>query len=90
MHSNYSRVYLIGENMHSQNSSSPFNLNPGLMILEQYGNRISHRVFYLNEQIKPIGKIKIVVPEGPDSPSILMDSAIAFYPEWFKECRALP
>ena len=65
-------------------------MNAAFIILEQQGNRISHQVFYLREGIKPIGNIKKVVPASPDSNSLLMDSVIAFYPEWFSKCKSLP
>ena len=86
----YSKVYLVGEHNEAPDSPFPPYINPKFILLEQHGNRISLQVFYLDSNVKPIGNIRLVVPEGPGSPSAVMDAVIAFYPEWFAECKTLP
>lgn len=85
----YSKVYLVGEHIEAPNSPFPPYINPKFIILEQQGNRTSLQVFYLDTNVKPIGNIRRVVPGEPDSPTAVMDAVIAFYPEWFAECKSL-
>ena len=35
------------------------------------------------------GKIKVIVPEGPDHPNALLDACLAFYPRAFAECASI-
>jgi len=44
---------------------------------------------YFDSRIKPIGNIKVVVPEGPDHPNALLDACLAFYPEVFAQCPSM-
>ena len=87
MSSFYSTAYLVGDPIDSDFFGS--NLNPKLLILQHENNRIAMQVFYLDENVKPISNIRTVVPESPESPYILLDSAIAFYPEFFRKCTFL-
>lgn len=59
------------------------------MILQQEGNRVSLKVFYLDDKIRPISNIKTVVSESPENPYTLLDASIAFYPQFFKDCASL-
>jgi hypothetical protein len=37
----------------------------------------------------PIGKIKVIVPEGPNHPNALLDACLAFYPSEFAQCGSM-
>lgn len=44
---------------------------------------------YFDRSIKPIGKLRVIVPAGPDQPDSLLDACIAFCPRHFSECPSL-
>ena len=44
---------------------------------------------YIDNNIRPIGKIKSLVPEGPDHPNALLDACLAFYPSAFAHCASM-
>ena len=87
MPSFYSKVFLVGEPIDNEFFGS--DISPNFMFLQQEGNRISLQVFFLDDKIKPISKIRTVVPESPESPYALLDASIAFYPQFFKDCASL-
>ncbi|MFG1545891.1 MAG: hypothetical protein AAE976_05255 [Thermoplasmataceae archaeon] len=87
MPSYYTTAYLIGEPVDSDFFGS--GLMPKILILQHEGDRPSLQAFYLDEYAKPISNVRTVVPEYPESPYMLMDSVIAFYPEFFSECTSI-
>lgn len=46
-------------------------------------------VNYFDESIKPLGKIKVIVPARPDDENSLLDACLAFYPQRFADCLSL-
>ncbi len=44
---------------------------------------------YFDRTIKPIGKLRVIVPAKPDHPDALLDACIAFCPRYFKSCPSL-
>jgi len=65
-------------------------INPiALQILVGDADRQWLEAHYFDESIKPIGKIKSIIPEGPDHPTMIKDACIAFAPIFFKECPSL-
>jgi hypothetical protein len=44
---------------------------------------------YFNTDIRPIGNIKVVVPERPDHQNTLLDACLAFYPSAFVQCPSM-
>ena len=48
-----------------------------------------YEVRYFDRKIKPIGAVTVVIPRGPNNPLALLDSCIAFFPEYFKKCPSL-
>lgn len=44
---------------------------------------------YFDRSIKPIGKLRVIVPARPDQPDSLLDACIAFCPRLFRECPSL-
>ena len=47
------------------------------------------QVFYIDDNISPIGKIKTLVPEYPDGAYNLLDACITFFPDWFGKFKTL-
>jgi hypothetical protein len=41
---------------------------------------------YFDSSIRPIGKLRVIVPAGPDHPDALLDACIAFCPRHFQSC----
>ena len=87
MPSYYSKVFLVGEPIDNEFFGS--DISPKFMVLQQEGNRVSLQVFFLDDKIRSISKIRTVVPESPESPYALLDASIAFYPQFFKDCASL-
>ena len=54
------------------------------------GNRQWLEVHYFDNSVQPIGNIRNIVPSGPDSPTMLLDACIAFFPRHFEACPSLP
>lgn len=44
---------------------------------------------YFDTSITPIGKLRTIVPAGPDQPDCLLDACIAFCPRYFRSCPSL-
>ena len=87
MSSFYSTAYLVGNPLDSDFFGN--DLSTKFLILRQEGNRTSMQVFYIDKKVKPISKISVVVVMSPDDSYLLMDSVIAFYPEYFRNCASL-
>ncbi|MCL4480673.1 MAG: hypothetical protein M1113_04225 [Candidatus Thermoplasmatota archaeon] len=87
MPSFYSKVFLVGEPIDNEFFGN--DIAPKFMILQQEGNRVSLQVFYLDDKIRLISKIRTVVPDSPESQYALLDASIAFYPQFFKDCASL-
>lgn len=44
---------------------------------------------YFDKDIKPLGKINVIIPEAPYHPLALLDACIAFFPIYFESCPML-
>lgn len=44
---------------------------------------------YFERSLKPLGRIRVIVPESPDSPNALIDACITFYPRHFENCPSM-
>jgi len=65
-------------------------INPiALQIWVGEGNRQWFEAHYFDNDIRPIGKIKTIVPEGPDDRNGLLDACLAFYPRAFAQCASM-
>ena len=42
-----------------------------------------------NERIRPMGRIHVIIPRGPNHPDALIDACLAFYPKYFESCPSL-
>ena len=87
MRSFYSKVYAVGEPV--ENEFFGNDLSPKFIILQQEGNRLSLQFLSLYDKVKPISKLRTIVPESPDSAYSILDASIAFYPKFFKGCKTL-
>lgn len=87
MPSSYSAAYLVGVPIDSDFLGS--DLMPKLLILQQEGDRTSMQAFHMDESVNPESNIRTVVPVSPDNPYMLLDSVLAFYPEYFRNCASL-
>jgi len=82
----FSKMYCIGGSGGFMGSDG---VNPiYLQILVGDADRQWLEALYNDEGIKPLGKIKTIVPSGPDHPNALIDACIAFFPEPFQDCPA--
>ena len=36
-----------------------------------------------------MGRVKVIIPAGPDHPNALIDACLAFFPEYFESCPSL-
>jgi hypothetical protein len=52
-------------------------------------NRLWLEAHYFDSEIRPIGKVKVIVPKGPDDPNMLLDACLAFYPAAFAQCPSM-
>ncbi len=84
----YSRLYVVGGLGGFQGADG---VNPiDLQILVGEGNRQWLEPHYFDPEIKPMGKVRSIVPAGPDHPDALLDACLAFVPQHFASCRSLP
>jgi hypothetical protein len=65
-------------------------INPiQMQIWVGFSSRMWLEAHYFDNDIRPIGNIKVIVPEGPDDSNMLLDACLAFYPSWFAECPSM-
>jgi len=83
----FSRLYCIGGLGGFQGADG---INPiSFQILVGDSDRQWLEPHYFDDTLKPIGKIGIIIPEGPDDPNFLIDACIAFAPKYFEKCPSL-
>ena len=61
----------------------------GLLILVTEGGAQALVAYHTDKCIRPMGRIEVIVPAGPDHPDALIDACLAFYPEHFESCPSL-
>ena len=82
----FSRIYCITNDV-SENSGSFKSIN--LQILSGDSNRQWYEAYYFDKSFTPIGKIKSMVPLGPNDENSLLDACIIFAPKYFESCPSL-
>lgn len=87
MSSSYSYAYIVGAPMDSDFYGR--DVSPKLLLLQGEGDRQSLQVYYIDDKISPIGKIRRIVPESPNGAYNLLDACITFFPDWFGKCKTL-
>lgn len=87
--SGYSKIYCIGGEGGFMGSDG---MNPiDFQILIGDGNRQWLEVKYFNRNIRPMGRVRVITPKGPDPiyKDALLDACLAFFPEYFQKCLSL-
>lgn len=59
------------------------------LILVGSGDRQWFEPHYFDPSITPLGRIRTIIPESPDSPHALLDACIAFCPGHFERCPSI-
>ena len=79
----YIHIYCIGNETYD-------GINPIFyQILVGTSDRMWLEPRYFDKRFSPLGKVKVIVPPGPDHPDILLDACIAFSPKFFESCLSL-
>jgi hypothetical protein len=82
--SGYSRFYVIGGAGGFMGSDG---VNPiALMILVGDAHRQWLEPHYFDGSIRPLGKLRSIIPDGPNHPDTVLDACIAFFPKPFRRC----
>lgn len=87
--SGYSKIYCIGGEGGFMGSDG---MNPiDFQILVGDGNRQWLEVKYFNSNIRPMGRVRVIIPKGPDPiyKDALLDACLAFFPEYFQKSLSL-
>ena len=83
----YSRIYVVGGLGGHDGCDG---VNPiEFMLLVGNADRQWLEPRYMDAATKPLGRLRFVVPEGPDHADALLDACIAFAPRYFAECPSL-
>ena len=83
----FSRLFVIGGQGGFMGADG---VNPiEFMVLVGDASRQWLEPHYFDNSITPIGRLRVVVPAGPDHPDALLDACIAFCPRYFAECQSL-
>ena len=82
-----SKIYCIG-------SEGGFLYSDGLrtidlLILVSEGGAQALVAYHTDKRIRPMGRIEVIVPAGPDHPDALIDAFLAFFPKYFESCPSL-
>ena len=82
----YSKLYVIGGQGGYMGADG---VNPiEFLVLVGDADRQWLEPHYFDRSIKPIGRLRVIVPAGPDEPDSLLDACIAFCPRRFRECAS--
>ena len=60
-----------------------------LLILVSEGGAQALVAYHTDKRIRPMGRIEVIVPAGPDHPDALIDAFLAFFPKYFESCPSL-
>lgn len=64
--------------------------NPvSLLILVGAADRQWLEPVHIDRSLKPLGRVRTIIPERPDDPLSLLDACLAFAPKLFKGCPGL-
>jgi len=83
----YSALYVVGGLGGFQGADG---VNPiEFLILIGDAHRQWLEAHYFDPRIKPLGRVRRIVPAGPNNLNMLLDASIAFNPERFARCPSL-
>ena len=92
MPAGYSNIFLVddqGDKLGFMNHGTPeYNTNL-FVILQGENDRQWLESKYIHQEIKPLGKIQVVIPQDPEGENVLLDACIAFAPKFFESCPSL-
>ena len=83
----YSKIYCIGPEGGFMGFDGINRLD--LLILVGDGDRRWFEARIFNPEIRPLGEVEIIIPQGPDHPDSLLDALIAFFPSYFDDCPTM-
>ena len=79
----YSKIYCIGDDGWD-------GINPiYFQILVGDAGRQWLESRYFDRRIRPLGRVKVIIPAGPNHPDALIDACLAFCPKYFESCPSL-
>ncbi len=81
MSSSNARAYLVGDPINSEFFGNE--LSPKFLMLQKLNGRVSLHFFYLDHKVKPISKVKTIIPESSESPYPIFGATVAFHPKFF-------
>ena len=82
-----SKIYCIGVEGGFMGSDGLREIH--LQILVTHSDRQALVAYHLDRHIRPMGRVKVIIPAGPDHPNALIDACLAFYPKHFASCPSL-
>ena len=82
-----SKIYCIGAEGGFMGSDGLREIH--LQILVTDSDQQALVAYHLDRHIRPMGKVKVIIPAGPDHPDALIDACLAFFPEYFESCPSL-
>ena len=82
-----SKIYCIGAEGGFMGSDGLREIH--LQILVTDSDRQALVAYHLDRRIRPMGRVKVIIPVGPDHPDALIDACLAFFPEYFESCPSL-
>lgn len=83
----FSRIFCLGEPGGFQGADGLGSIAG--MILVGDGSRQWWEPRYLAGGLEGLGRVKVMVPAGPDSPDALLDACLLFFPAFFEKCSLL-
>ena len=82
-----SKIYCIGAEGGFMGSDGLREIH--LQILVTDSDQQALVAYHLDRHIRPMGRVKVIIPGGPDHPDALIDTCLAFYPKYFASCQSL-
>ena len=82
-----SKIYCIGAEGGFMGSDGIREIH--LQILVCDSDRQSLVPYYFDRSIKPMGRVKVIIPAALDHPDALIDAFLAFFPKHFESCPSL-
>jgi hypothetical protein len=81
------RLYVIGQPGGFQGADGVNNIQ--LIILVGTAGREWLEAHYFDPALKPLGQIRTIIPERPDTPDALLDACLVFFPDHFTSCPSM-
>lgn len=83
----YSKLYVIGGRGGFIGADGVNSIE--FLVLVGDSDRRWFEPHYFDRSITPIGRVRAIVPLGPNDPNSLLDACIAFCPRRFRSCPSL-